>query len=463
MANIKFGTDGWRAVLGKDFTKENVKKTTLAIGKYHIDNFGTKKRIIIGYDPRNKADEFAKYTAQLLSELGLDIILSDRIVATPVLAYAAKVYDTNAIMFTASHNPPEYLGMKFIPDYAGPATDEITREIVSNIDADMNGYKNENKNYSTHNFNNIYIEHIEKIIDFEKIKQAGISINYDGLHGAAAEIFKQLLDKHQIPYEAINLNPDSNFGGKMPDPKEKFLPELKAFCTQNHHAGFSNDGDGDRFGAFNENGGFVTANEIIIILLKHLKENKKYTGKLVKTVGASIMQDICAEKMGIETVETAVGFKWVGKAMRENETIIGGEESGGLSIKGHIPEKDGIIANFLIMEAMAYSGKTLTQLAQEIENMSGYNFINQRVDLELENQAEQDIIIDKFKNIEEICPLKVKSKNSLDGLKLYLDDDLSWILIRKSGTEPLLRIYFESDSTEKIEKLKQKVLEISKS
>lgn len=463
MANIKFGTDGWRAITNKDFTYANVTKVAFAIAKYTFDNFGINKKILIGYDPRNMADRFAFFTAELLAKLGFEVVLSDKIVATPVLAYAAKYYNANSIMFTASHNPPEYLGMKFIPDYAGPATDEITKEIVNNINCDLSRYNFPSKAIKRESFDEIYVAHIKPIIDFEKIKESKIKVNYDGLHGAASALFAKILKMSDIEFTSMNLDPDPNFGGKMPEPREKCLPELKKLCQESGNIGLSNDGDGDRFGAFNENGEFVTPNEIIAILLKHLVINKKYTGSLVKTVGASTMHDIFAKKLNVDIIETAVGFKWVGQAMRENDVIIGGEESGGLSIKGHIPEKDGILANLLIMEAMACSNKSLVELQKEIDEIVGHKFINQRVDLKLESIKEQEAIIDKFKHVEEIYPLKIKSKNTLDGLKLYLEDGLSWILIRKSGTEPLLRIYFESDSMDKLNQLKESVDKIAKS
>lgn len=462
MANIKFGTDGWRAIIDEDFTFDNVKKASLAIAKYCYDNFEQDKKILIGYDPRNSAEKFASFTAEIIANFGLEVVLSDKIVATPVLAYAAKYYNANAIMFTASHNPPEYLGMKFIPDYAGPATDEITKEIFENIDADLSSYNSAPKTYQTQSFEDVYIDHLNTIIDLDKIKESKLKINYDGLHGAAAGIFTRILKENSIEFNAINLEPDGNFGGKMPDPKEKYLPELKEMCKKSGLIGLSNDGDGDRFGVFAENGEFIPANNIIAILLKHLKENKNYTGKLVKTVGTSSMQDIFAHKLGIDVVETAVGFKWVGKAMREDDVIIGGEESGGLSIKGHIPEKDGVIANLLIIEAIIYSGKKLFELNQELNDIVGVRFINEIVNIKLESTKEQDLIIDKFSTLNSLAGLKIKNKNPLDGLKLYLEDDLSWALIRKSGTEPLLRIYLESDSTEKMAKLKDSVQEIAK-
>ncbi len=462
MANIIFGTDGWRAVIDKDFTLENVKRITFAIAKYCYDNFGKKKKILIGYDPRYNADKYACFSAEILSLLGFNIILSSQIIATPVLAYAAKHYNANAIMFTASHNPAEYLGMKFIPDYAGPATEEITKEIVSNIDKNINKYKIHPKSYIKQSFDNIYIKHLKSIIDFKNIHKSKIKINYDGMHGAASELFVRILKENQIGYNAFNLNPDDTFGGKMPDPKEKYLQELKTVSKKTNKIGLSNDGDGDRFGAFNEEGEFVTANEIIAILFKHLKENKKHTGKLVKTIGASSMLNIIAAKHNTELIETKVGFKWVGQAMRENDVIIGGEESGGLSIKDHIPEKDGILANLLILEAMAYSRKTLKELQDELHKETGVIFFNDRIDIKFDSIDKQEEVIKKFDNINSIEKFKIKNKNTIEGIKLYLDDDLSWILVRKSGTEPLLRIYFESDSKDKLSELKEAALKLSK-
>jgi phosphomannomutase len=237
----------------------------------------------------------------------------------------------------------------------------------------------------------------------------------------------------------------------MPDPKEKYLPELKEQCIKTGLIGLSNDGDGDRFGAFNEKGEFVSANDIIALLVKHLK-SKGLNGVLAKTVGASSALNLYAKQNNIEVIETPVGFKWLGSAMRNNDVLIAGEESGGLSIKGHIPEKDGIIANLLIIEMLAKSGKKLYELQEELYSNLGRDFINDRVDLKLASKDEQQKIIDKFKTYENIGDYKITNKNTMDGLKLLLDDG-SWILIRKSGTEPLLRIYFESDKEEKITEL----------
>ena len=293
MSDIIFGTDGWRAVVNENFNEKNVEKVIKSIGKYIFDNFGTEKEILIGYDPRNMAPEYAKSSAELLGNLGFKVLISDKIVATPILAYSAKTRNACAIMFTASHNPPEYLGIKFIPDYGGPATNEITNELTNNLEKDIAPFKAPIPPVQ-YSFEDDYIKRLETLINFDKIKN--MTVNYDGHHGAAAMTFKFILDKHKIMNNSINLNRDINFGGFMPDPKEKYLPELKKLCISNHCIGLSNDGDGDRFGVFNEHGEFVSANEIICILLLHLVKNKGFTGKLAKTVGASSMLDLTAEK-----------------------------------------------------------------------------------------------------------------------------------------------------------------------
>ena len=458
MSEIKFRTDGWRAVVGKDFTYENTDKVINSVAIYIYKEAVFTKKILIGYDPRNKADEFAMYIAEKLSAFSFDVELSEKIVATPVLAYSALHKNAYALMLTASHNPPEYLGIKFIPPYGGPAEDFMVKEIMANLEEKFTRTTTP-KHYKLVSFDEDYVDHIKHLINFDIIKKSGVKINYDGHHGAASKLFVKILEDYKIQYNAINLERDINFGGQMPDPKEKYLPELKKLCIQNKLIGLSNDGDGDRFGVFDETGSFISANDIIAMLLKHLVTNKNYTGKLAKTVGASCMLDLYAQKYGIETIETPVGFKWLGAAMRNEDVIIAGEESGGLSIKGHIPEKDGIIANLLIMEMMATENKTLNELHTLFLNQFDRKFYTDRVDIKLEKEEEKDILINKFKEYETIFDYKIVRKNTADGLKLYLEEGSS-VLIRKSGTEPLLRVYFESDKEEKMQKFEKEIKQL---
>ena len=453
MANIKFGTDGWRAIVGKDFNAENVETVIKAIGKYVYEKFGAEKKILIGYDPRNKAEEFSKQAAEILSGLGFEVLYSDKIIPTPVLAFNAKFLDACAVMFTASHNPPEYLGIKFIPDYAGPATSDITDELVANLGKSPDKFAQ--GRVIEYNFSPAYFEHIKSLIDFTAIRKIKSKIIFDGLYAASIGYFDKILKEENIPFEAIHMYHDVNFGGGMPEPKPKYLQELIAKVKEYDNAvGFANDGDSDRFGVINEKGEYVSPNEIIAILLMHLKTHKNFKGGLVKTVGASLLLNKTAEKLEVDVIETAVGFKHVGDAMRKFNPIIGGEESGGLSIQGHIPEKDGILANLLILEAMAYADKPLFEMQKDLYDFVGCYFYNDRIDKHLNNTDEIKPVLDEFRSKKTMGEFKVKSIDTKDGVKLYFDDDTSWILVRPSGTEPLLRIYFESDSLEKIEKLK---------
>ncbi len=451
---IKFGTDGWRAILDKDFTAEQVERVTLAIGKYVADNFGFDKPIIIGYDPRRMADTYAELTANLLYQKGFNVKLSKRVVPTPVLAYNAKHLNACAIMFTASHNPPEYLGMKFIPDYAGPATSKITDEIVSNLDLEY-GF-GQDGSFEKTDFMPDYYEHIKKLVNFDIIKNLKSNVIFDGLYSASIGYFDYILNDNKIPFEALHMEHDVNFGGGMPDPKPKYLKDLIEKVKQSKNSiGLANDGDADRFGVINENGEYVSPNEIIAILLKYLKSNG-ITGSVVKTVGSSLLIDNVAKKLDVEVIETAVGFKHVGETMRLNKVIIGGEESGGLSILGHIPEKDGLIANLLIMEVLASTGKKLIELQNELYKLVGCKFYTDRIDLRTDNI---EPVLEFFKGLKEIGKYQITDIDLKDGVKLMLGDRTK-ILVRPSGTEPLLRIYFETDSIEKLEELKQAVEKI---
>lgn len=456
MANIKFGTDGWRAVVGKEFNQENVETVIKAVGKYVFDNFGLDKKIIIGYDPRNMAREFAENSANQLCDYGFNVLLSDKVIPTPVLAYNAKLLNACAVMFTASHNPPEYLGIKFIPDYAGPAISDITDEIVYNLALPFSSYGS--GSMREYNFKPDYFSHIKNLIDFQKIKEHNKNIIFDGLFAASIGYFDKLLESEGIEFNTLHMYYDVNFGGGMPEPKPKFLKDLIEQVKSSLNAvGLANDGDSDRFGVINECGEYVSPNEIISILLMHLKKYKNYEGPLVKTVGASLLLNKTAEKLGVDVIETAVGFKHVGEAMRKYNPIIGGEESGGLSIKGHIPEKDGILANLLILEAMAYENKSLCELQKDLYDFVGCKFYTDRIDKHLDNVEEIKPILDDYEHKSAIGDFKVKNIDTKDGVKLYFEDNTSWILVRPSGTEPLLRVYFESDSVDKIEQLKKSI------
>lgn len=445
---IKFGTDGFRGIIAREFTFETVERIINAITLYIRKLNQPQKTIIVGYDPRFMASDFAKFCAELLKKYGFKVILSSKVVPTPIVAYQAKYYPNSigAIMLTASHNPKEYQGIKFIPNYAGPATKEITDEILKYVDCEVE--VQEGGEIIEKTLEEEYFKHLETIIDFEIIKNNQPKIIFDGLFSSSIGYFDKILDKHSIKYDSFNMYHNPDFGGGLPEPKPKFMK-----YKQSDFVTLANDGDADRYGVIDEIGNYISPNIVMAILLKYLSKKGK-TGAMIKTVGVSNIVDVIAEKLKIETITTPVGFKWLSEAMRKDYAILAGEDSGGLSTGEHIPEKDGIYANLLILEMMANENKTLNQLVKELKDFANCEFFTDRVDVKLENEDEANALMEKFNQMQEIARLEIRQKITLDGIKLFLDDSLSSLLIRKSGTEPLLRFYIESDSKETLEKIK---------
>lgn len=451
---IKFGTDGFRGIIARDFTFNTVEKIIKAIACYLKNLYKDKNTIIIGYDPRFMAVNFAKFCANLLKDFGFRVILSSKVVPTPIVAFCAKYYPDSigAIMLTASHNPKEYQGIKFIPNYGGPAVNDITDEILKYLN--INPKKSNNGEIIEKNLEDDYFLHIQKLINFDIIKNNTPNIIFDGLYSSSIGYFDKLLDMNGIKYESYNMYHSSDFGGGLPEPKQKFMKYYKdGFIT------LANDGDADRYGVIDEKGNYISPNIILAVLLKYLS-SKGHKGKMIKTVGVSALVDVVAKKLNIETITTPVGFKWLGEAMRNNETILAGEDSGGLSIGGHIPEKDGILACLLILEMLADTNKTLNQLVFEIKEFAGCEFYTDRVDVKVDNESKL-ALVDKFLSFNKIADYKICSKLSIDGTKLFLEDSKTSLLIRKSGTEPLLRFYIESDNKDKLNNIKEFVIKNS--
>lgn len=453
--NIKFGTDGWRAIIAEDFTFDNVVIVTKAVAGYIKKTYDPKKPVIIGYDTRFLADKFAQRAAETLNKLGINVKMCKSDAPTPVIAFAARNENSaGALVFTASHNPPEYCGIKYIPDYAGPATKEITDIIVSNVknetfpDAAEIPGKTE-----TFDPKPDYLGFIKGLVDIKAIKDSKTTVFYDALYATGRGYFDLILQEAGCDITSIKNWRDPLYGGAMPEPKEKYLGDLKKLVLEHSPSvGFSNDGDADRFGVIDEKGTYVTPNEIIAILFKHLVKNKGKKGSVVKTVATSQMIDKMAAIYDVKVHETAVGFKWIGQIMRNEDVIIGGEESGGLSIIGHIPEKDGIIANLLVLEAMAYEQKPLYQIVEDLKQEIGIHYINYRLDLHLTEET-KEAAMQMFLNNppKTIGGLSIIREDKKDGAKFYFEDNNSWMLVRPSGTEPLLRIYFETDQQQKLD------------
>ncbi|MDD5382503.1 MAG: phosphoglucomutase/phosphomannomutase family protein [Candidatus Margulisbacteria bacterium] len=449
---IKFGTDGWRAVISDQFTFANVRKVAKAIALHLITHKFHNKPVIISYDPRFLADKFAEEVARVMEEAGIDCFFTERDTPTPIVAWEVRDKKAaGAVMLTASHNPAQYCGIKFIPDYAGPANEAITSELEENSNKEI-ALPKANKKGQIERFEprERYIKYIGSFIDAEMIRSAGLKVVYDPMHGAGRGYMDRLLQDLGCEVEMIRGERDVLFGGGNPEPTDEFLGELKQrVVSLSARVGLANDGDADRFGVVNEKGEFYSANQVIALVFDYLVSDRGFTGAVVRSVATTHLIDRIADRHKIKIYETPVGFKYTAEHMMKEEIIIGGEESGGFSIKGHIPEKDGLLANLLIVEMIAKRKKPLSEIWRELVSKVGDVF-TARVNLEMAAAA-KDRFIEKLakETPVELAGLKIKSVNTLDGVKLILADG-SWVLARPSGTEPLVRIYAESDKQEKL-------------
>lgn len=449
-SKIKFGTDGWRGIIADDFTFLNVRKVTRAIASYLETAYTRDRPVLIAYDTRFLADKFAHTAAELLAELGWTVKITERDCPTPVIAYSARhLNSAGALMFTASHNPAPYCGIKYIPDYAGPATPEITDIIVANIEgaADSQPSGNVTGQISTFDPRPEYLQFIYTLLNVNQIRSAKLKVKYDALYSTSRGYLDTVLSHCGCELETFHSYRDVLFGGGMPEPKgEQLVGLVEAVKQDQADLGLATDGDGDRFGIVDEQGNILPPNTVLLVLARHLIKNKGKTGAIVRTVATTHLLDNLAAKHGLELCETPVGFKYVGEKMRQTAVLIGGEESGGLSVIDHIPEKDGILADMLVAEAIAYEGKPLSQLVAEVIAETGGPLYNKRLDLHLDNAHKVAVIESFSKNPPtNIAGVNVKEVGRKDGIKLYLEDG-SWVLLRPSGTEPLMRVYLETTS-----------------
>lgn len=459
MKRISFGTDGWRGILAEDFTFDNVRLVARAVAIYMIAHELAEWGIVVGYDSRFLSERFAAETAETMSSHGIPVFLAESAVPTPVTAFAVKLYNAGgAVMLTASHNPPEYNGFKFIPDYAGPALPHITSEIENNIRVlqkagRVGGFpsgRSAKAPVKKVDPRGEYSLHIAALVDMGAIGRAGLKVAVDPMYGAGAGYLEELLKKAGAEVEAIRGCRDPLFGGSMPEPTAKSLTGLKELVIKGGaDLGLALDGDADRFGIIDSNGDFITPNQFLPLLYYHLITVKGLKGPVARTVATTHMLDRMAERSGFQVEETPVGFKYIGQCLAEKGAVLGGEESGGLSVKGHVPEKDGILAGLFAAEIVAVHGQTLTGLLGEIAGEYG-SFYSERLDLHT-SAAEKERVMGVLKTFQpdQVAGRKVTGRSTVDGVKLLLAGG-SWLLIRASGTEPLFRIYVEAGSPEDV-------------
>lgn len=453
--SITFGTDGWRAIIADQFTFANVERVAYATGQYVKETYyksGKTPPVLIGYDTRFLADRFAKRVAEVLVGMGIKAKMSVRDVPTPVIAWATQLEPTaGALQLTASHNPPEYCGIKYIPEYAGPATNEITNKIAAHLNDLPPGFEHKPAEVETFDPHAGYMDAIKKRVNWKKIKESKLRIACDTIYSTSRGYLDTLLAETGLETKALHNWRDPLFGGGMPEPKPEYLKELiKVVTTEKYDLGCATDGDADRFGIVDDKGTYFTPNQLLCLLTRHLVKNHGMKGAIVRTVATTHLLDKLAEMYGLDLIETPVGFKYIGEMMRTKDVLIGGEESGGLSVKGHIPEKDGILADLLVIEMLAFEKKSLGQIWADLQNEAALHLVGKRRDLHLTPMTQRGLMEALTSNpFEKIGQAKVEKLGRADGLKFYLDPQ-NWVLVRASGTEPLIRLYFEGTSEEKV-------------
>ncbi len=453
---IKFGTDGWRGHIADDFTFGNVALVGSAIRIYLSETGQGDKPLLIGYDRRFAAENYAAHLAAHMQSLGQPVLLFGHACPTPVVAFGVEhLKAAGAVMLTASHNPYHYQGLKFIPWFAGPAmpdtTDRIT-ELVQELQADFQEPRLHLEwNTETIDLREAYFAHLDTLLNNSALGTSGLRILYTAMHGCGAGYVDAYLRRCGIEVQALALERDVFFGGGLPDPSASRLgPLAQQAADGGFNLIFGTDGDADRFGLMDPRGRYFGANQALPLLADYLIEAQGRRGALVRTVATSHLLDGVARLHGVPLVETAVGFKYVGDAMRVG-ALIGGEESGGLSIQGHVPEKDGILATLLMLEMLAVRGRGLEALLEDLMARAG-TVAYRRVDAHLSEAQKQKLLSTlKAWDADVLAGRLISSRNNIDGYKFNFNDG-SWAMFRASGTEPLVRMYVETASEESLDK-----------
>jgi phosphomannomutase len=462
MTVIKFGTDGWRARIAEDYTFENVEIVTQALADYvRTQSHAAQPRIVIGYDRRFASEHFAARTAEVLAGNNFIVDLFAQDVPTPIVSFEVKRRNLDGgVVITASHNPPDFNGYKFKAHYGGAATPEITTEIESFIGKNkparllMDEAKAKGLIHIIEPTND-YHHHVAQRIDLEALKNAEGLVIADPMHGTGGRWIESFLSGGRLRVETIRADRDPLFGGVFPEPMPQHLGALsQAIRSRGAIIGLATDGDADRVGAMDENGEYINTHQILAIMLLHLARNKKLTGSVVRTFSQSVIVRRMAESFGFRLFEVPIGFKHIGAIMLDpaNDFLIGGEESGGIGTRIHIPERDGVFNCLLLLEAVIASGMKPSELVRAIWKEFG-EFHFERRDLHVPITKGQQLIEQMKNNTPaQFAGHKVASLATLDGAKLIFDDE-SWILFRQSGTEPILRIYCEATSIAKMKQL----------
>ena len=445
---IKFGTDGWRGVIADTFTFENVRYAAQATADYLKTVEGAEPAVFVGFDVRFQSKNFARAAAEVLAGNGLRVVMMDRPFTTPYVSFEVRRRKfAGGVMITASHNPPEFNGFKVKAHFGGSATPAITAKIERNLGNEPRVGSYAESPIGPEKY---YFDHLKSLVDWDRISKSKLKIVVDSMHGCGGYILEELLRDTSCTVQTIRGNPDPLFGGINPEPMMPQLEPLgEAVRKSGSDVGLATDGDADRLGIVDETGQYVNTLQTLSLLLLHTYRNKGWRGAVARTYSQSLLVPRITSKFGLQLYECPIGFKNIGELMLENEILIGGEESGGIGLSRHLPERDGIFINLLFLDLLAASGKSCTQLIREMWNEFG-EFHYGRRDLHIPIEAGQ-AVIEKWKTAAPatFAGRRVQEIGKLDGVKVFLEKE-SWILFRQSGTEPLLRVYCEAPTEQAV-------------
>ena len=458
-AAIKFGTSGWRAVVADEFTVANIRLATSAIAAY-VKTLPPPHQVLVGRDPRFLGESFVAEAAQVLSAAGVAPIVIPEAAPTPAIAYAVRTLKTSgSINFTASHNPPEYNGIKYSTPDGAPALPEVTKQIESAIETIVNNGaavrkpKSSADGFETVDVKPAFLKRLAELVDLKAIAKSGIKVVYDPFWGAGRGYPSDLLREAGVTVETVHDYRDVLFGGHAPEPSDQLLGDAKAKIKEVEAAlAIATDGDADRFGIVDGDGTFIQPNYIVALLFDYLVETRGWKNGVAKSVATTNLINALADHHKVPLYETPVGFKYIGALIDEDKIAIGGEESAGLTIRGHVPEKDGVIAGLLVAEMVATRSATIgEQLKQLFAKVGSFYPVRENFHLTADQKA---AFIERLKSDpRELSGRKVTSVVRTDGLKLILDDG-SWVCYRVSGTEPVVRAYTEARNEHDTETLR---------
>ena len=454
MSDIKFGTDGWRALIAKDYTVDNVARVSIAVSNWLNNNYSNPS-IVLGHDCRFGGKLFSETVAKVLTKYNIKVKMAEGFVSTPMVSLGVVKESANlGVVITASHNPPTYNGYKLKGDFGGPLLPDKISEVeklipeINNIDLDKINFQSliNDGRVEIIDLETIYCEHVKSNFDLDLINKSNMKFAYDAMYGAGMNVVKKLLPTTTL----LHCEDNPGFKGVAPEPIYKNLHEFSELMKTNDAlcCGFATDGDADRIGLFSSNGSFVDSHHAILLLIHYLVKYKGLSGKVVTAFSCTDRIKVLCEHYNLDQETVKIGFKHIAGKMVSEDVLLGGEESGGIATKGHIPERDGIWMGLILFEFMAKSGKTIEELIAEVYEIVG-EFSFERVDLHLTDELKEQVL-ENCKNgvYSSFGDYKVLRTENIDGYKYFFEND-AWLLIRPSGTEPVLRTYAESSSSEK--------------